>query len=367
MKKNFLILSFYIISTCISGQDLVYFENFYNDSIHFYFDEYGEICTKSNAQFYRTTEIDPYNLTLKGKTTDYKLDGSKAYQCEYSNGQLNGKVFSYYKDGNIMYQGYFKNSLRDSTWKFYYQSGSLEKIILYQLDQAYMKEFYKKDGTAIFSDGNGKYKGQIQINIQPFKYKISGKIIDGKQDGKWKISSMTKSNPMYWNVKFSNGQLLEPINFNTSFTGYILHENINLFKFVANANNLSNTINFSQMIKYKGSNNLTKSFIPDISNKIEQICKETKIDNFLCLIQFVLNKENKIENLDCYSTNNDIVNPLKNFISNIKEFETLKPGDIPIDCAIYFPILYQNKRIIIPEFSFNNSAIINVMDFIPEN
>jgi len=348
------------------GQDLVFFENLGNDSLRFYYDEYGGICAKKYAKYFRIASIDTSILCFVGKTTDFQIGGGKVYQCYYSYGHLNGEALSYYPNGVLKYRGFYKNDMRDSLWHFFYQSGGIEKVLFFKLDEPCMKEYYKEDGTPQFLNGTGKYKGNTQINIQPIEYKISGNVLNGRQNGKWRISGRNKSDPMYWNVKFENGELLDDVNFNTSIMGYVLHENVDLFKFVANSEFWDNSLLFSQMIKYKGTNNLTKSFIPEFMNNVRSMCLENDFRDFLCLMQFIITKDNNIENVVCYSTDCKVIHIISNYMTGIKDFETIKPNDNPVGCGIYIPILYQNGKVIVPDFEFEGSPFVNIMKFVPE-
>ncbi|MUP36415.1 toxin-antitoxin system YwqK family antitoxin [Labilibaculum euxinus] len=362
--KQILILLLTLSYLTSNSQGLEFFKILGNDSIMLYFNNAEIISSIQNSTSYRITKIDTTFFTLKGRTIDYFRNGKIKYQCNYSNGYLNGNVYSYFKNGNPKYIGNFKKSKRDSVWKYYYPNGGIEKLIVYNQNIPYFKEFYSKKGSPEFLNGNGKFKGKILINEQPVIYKISGDIVNGIQEGKWSFKNSTGAT---WTLRFENGIPLEETNYNSTIAGYEPLENVKLFKFVSNTINYVQRIAFSQFIKYKGSIKLTEIFIPDLENEINQTCQKNNLGDFFCILQFVLSTKNEVKNIECYSTNEIIKNNLITFLSENENFETLKPENIPIDCGLYIPILYQNGKIYIPEYTPTSGINTNYMNLIPEN
>ena len=57
--------------------------------------------------------------------------------------------------------------------------------------------------------------------------------------------------------------------------------------------------------------------------------------------------------------------PLLQYINSLVDFETLKQDNKPVACGIFIPVLFQNGKIIIPDYSFNSSNKVNFMNVIP--
>jgi len=362
--RHILILLLTLSCLSTNGQELSFFKTLEDNSIMLYFNKYGIICSESNSKYYRVTSIDNNDFSFKGKTIDYYKKDKIKYQCNYSNGHLDGDVYSYSKNGKIKYSGNYKKSKRDSVWKYYYSNGRIEKLIVYNQDTPYLKEFYNKKGSPKILNGNGKFKGKIFINEHPIIYTISGDIVNGIQEGKWIFKNSLGEN---WTLRFKNGKPLDQIDYNSTIAGCDPQENVYLFKFVSNTVNKTGSMLFSELIKYKGSNNLTEKFIPDFKNKINQTCQKNNLGDFLCILQFVLSKKNEVKNIECYSTNEIIKNNLTTFLSKNENFETLKPGGTPIDCGFYISVLYQNGKLYIPEYCPDSETHFSYMNLIPEN
>lgn len=353
-----------LLSSLLHGQELSFFEKINDNKLKFYFDETGEICSKKDALYYRITSIDTNNLAFKGKTIDYYKGGTKSYECIYQNGVLNGKVFSYYKNGTIKSEGYFKNNVRDSIWRYYYKNAKIEKVLHYEHGDLYFKEYYKKNGKPIFIDGNGKYSGCTYVGKRPILHKISGEIVDGKQDGKWKFSCSSSTIARIPDPVFKKGEILKDMKFNTSISGFVLNENVDVFNFASSKPHIK-FMKFSEMLKYKGSNSITKIFIPELIKNLNKISEVNKLNNFLCFVNFMLTKDNNIKDVIIFSSTKRCIKPIEDYLSSIKEFETFKPNGKPTGCAIYLPILRISGKIIIPKYAGYGST--NVLDLIPED
>ncbi|MBN1253635.1 MAG: hypothetical protein JXR51_00335 [Bacteroidales bacterium] len=287
-----------------------------SDTVLFYLDNVGDITINSKAEFYRKTQISMQTFDLSNKVTDYYMNNQISYECEINNGFFDGKVNSYYKNGQLEYSGIFKKSFKDSIWNYYYQNGNLEKVISFSLDTPYVKEYYKKNGKIVFDNGNGKYKGKIISGYKQFtKYNISGNIIDGKMDDKW---GWNNSNAIEY---FDNGSFYKGSSYGLVYTsdpkislnGYILNENVDIFKFIAIPETDENNYLFKQLLKYKNSNNLNTTLKIELNDYLLEINKENNILNYWCFVQFVITKDNHIENVLVYSNNEKITTNLQEF------------------------------------------------------
>jgi len=153
MKNLLIVVLLFSATVSFSQSDVESFFVKKNDnSLVFFLDEVGDITTKLKASYYRSTSIDIDNgmLVFSGLTNDYFINNSKAWECNYINGNLNGEVKSYYPNNQTKYQGYFIQALRDSIWTFFYKNGNIEKIIHFNKNTDYIKELYKENGCQSF-------------------------------------------------------------------------------------------------------------------------------------------------------------------------------------------------------------------------
>lgn len=369
--KNLIICSLflYTISSFSQKNDGIKFFKVINDTILFYLNDVGDITIKSNANFYRKSCIDKINFIYSGQIVDYYPNNQKAYECFSDMGILSGDVKYYYKNGKLKLHGFYNNSLKDSIWTFYYNNGNIEKIVFYKSNIPSLKEFYKKNGNIIFNNGNGKYKGSIISGYkQTTKYNISGNIKNGKFDGKWNLTGSTNAVEYFENGNFIKGSsygLVYTTDPKINLFGFDLHENVDFFKFIAVPKTDFKQISFSQMFKYKGSNNLNSNLRSELIDYLIEIDNENNLLNYWCFIQFNIDKSNNIENINAYSNNDVIADNIEHFISNLKGFETAKPSNQPVDCAVYLFFYLENNKLYFPEYYFGTG--FNIMNFIPNN
>lgn len=394
MKNLLIVVLLFSATVSFSQSDA---ESFFvkknNNSLIFYLDEVGDITTKGKASYYRSTSIVIDNVTLgfSGSTNDYFINNQKAWEGNYTNGNLNGEVKSYYQNNQTKYKGYFIQALRDSTWTFYYDNGNIEKIIHFNKNTDYIKEFYRKDGKPVFVNGNGKYSSSV---IEQYKstaeFKIKGSIVNGKMEGKWQWSDEGMSGTDF----FENGNYTKSLALGgkqmVSLLGFELHENVDLFKFIAlpgNNTEIKKDVNVTgipvtfkntyfenssyfdlsdpnnQPLKYKSSVYLDTTFTPDISRYIVECINENKITKFWCFIQFVINDKSQIENIVIQSDNDLISNKLNQVLANMKNFEAVKRDAQPIKCDVYMCCLYDNGHLNFPVYNYNNQTF-NISDLL---
>jgi hypothetical protein len=394
MKKRILLL--FLSAQTIVGiaqqTDEISFFKIKNDTVTFFLDKVGDITTKVRADFYRTTCMDSLIYNYSGEVKDYYIGGPKAYECTYSSNSLNGRVISYFNNGQIQYQGYFKNSLRDSSWYFYYDNGVIEKHVNYLKDFPFLMECNKKNGNIIFADGNGKYTGNIKIvfgNNQPVDCVIRGSILNGTMDGKWNW----KCTSCQGNDYFENGNFIKSETYTgnstlvprmVSLSGFDLHENVNVFKFIAiprdnyegsmntqisnvpvpfesssfeSQTNLNSYNKSEQQLRYKKSNNLNNTFSKELIECLLISIKKNQPANFWCFVEFVVQSNNNLDNIIIHSNNSEISNTIHQFLSGIKDFETIKSNDKSIPCDVYLSFYLENNKLYIPDYNFNNLGI----------
>jgi hypothetical protein len=117
---------------------------------------------------------------------------------------LHGKYVSFYSNGELKSLGWFKQGQKIGEWKEWYDNGKPKKIMLFNDDGYYLKEFYKFNGTQLVKNGNGHFRDN---DILPGTT-VKGEIKNGKQHGKWSISNhITGSRTAV--ETFDNGKFIE--------------------------------------------------------------------------------------------------------------------------------------------------------------
>lgn len=368
------LLLIYTATTFAQQNDELNFFNIDNDTIIFYLDNVGSITTKSNAQFYRKSQIDNKNFIYKGIVEDFYLNKQKAFQYEFQNGNLAGKTMCYYPNGQLKYQGFYKNSQKDSTWNFYYENGNIEKDVNFKSDIPYVTDYYTVKGKCVFLNGNGKYTGKIISGYkQATEYKVSGNIKNGKMEGKWNWRNVKVGNNTYATEYFENGKFIKGNSYGLEYTedpkisllGFNLHENVDVLKFFAVLNSKSQNFQFSKILKYKNSNDLNKTFTPELIDFLNKANNKYNLTDYWCFIQFKINKSNKINSVNIFSNENKISNDIKQFISQTDGFETAQVNNENIDCSVYLCLLLEDGKIYIPKYSLNSD--FDIMNLIPNN
>jgi len=375
MKKLLRLLLLIYSSTSFAQQnDELNFFKCNNDTITLYLDNVGSITAKSRAQFYRKSQIDHKNFIYKGIVEDYYLNNQKAYQSVFQNGNLNGKTKCYYQNGQLKYQGFYKNFMKDSLWNFYYPNGNIEKNVSFKSDIPFVRDYYTDKGKCIISDGNGKYTGEIISGYkQTIEYKISGNIINGKMEGKWNWRNIKSGNSTSAVEYFEGGVFKKGSSYGLEYNvdpkisllGFNLHENVDVLKFTTVLNSKSQNFQFSQMLKYKSSNDLNKTFTPELIEFIKEANGKYNLTNYWCFIQFRINKNNTVDSVDVYSNENKISNDIQQFILKSVGFEAACPNNECVDCSVYLCLYLEDGKIIIPKYSGNFD--IDIMNLIPNN
>lgn len=367
MKTILRILLLTYSSAVFAQQDQGFtFFRILNDTMTFYLNEVGNITPQSKATIYRRSVINPTSFSYKGNVKDYYLNNQKAFECTFENGELNGVTTCYYKNGQLKYHGYYKRSFKDSLWTYYYENGKIEKHIIFKSDTPYVKDYYKENGKCVFADGNGTYRGTVISGFQnTTEFKISGEIKHGRMEGKWRwFGNRSYAEEYFENGKFVKGNsygLVYTTNPKISLTGFNLHENVDVFKFIAVPNSQVWRYKLSQLIRYKSDNNLNKTFTPELVDLLRKSSENYNLNFYWSFIQFRLTKDNVIDNVIVYSNQKRIADDLKQFILNSVGFDTAKPEDNRVDCSIYLNLFCEKGQISIPEYS---SSALNTMNLI---
>jgi hypothetical protein len=324
------------------------------------------------------------SLGFYNNISDFYLDNSIAYTNVYDSVCNKQQVISYYKNGQIRNTGYLDNFMKDSLWTFYYENGTVQKRVIYTKDEPFVKEFYKKNGKAVFTNANGKYEDRINALYKNLtEHSISGKIENGRMEGKWNWRGETHQGKEY----FENGKFVKTETYGlndgfinpriiTQLCGYDKHEYVEIFKFITipkendreNKNvrlrgipvNFSNSdISFSTddlkaSISYKGEPNLGKTFANDLALNLKSI--GLNID-FWSFIQFSVLETGAIDNVQVHSNYKKIIKPLEEKIKEMNNFEPQKKGEQSIGCDIFVCVLFSEGKFYFPVYNYNNLSI----------
>jgi antitoxin component YwqK of YwqJK toxin-antitoxin module len=378
---TFIIIHVFIANT--KGEGFKFFE-VRGDTIRIYLDNVGDIVTKNKAEFYRETFIGD-SLGFFNNISDFYLDNSIAYTNVYDSVCDKQQVASYFKNGQLRHTGFLDNFMRDSLWTFYYDDGSVQKKVIYNKDEPFVKEFYKKNGKAVFTNANGKYEDRINaLYKDPTEHFISGKIKNGKMEGGWNWRAEHCQGKEY----FKNGEFVKTETYGlndgfkdpriiTRLCGYDKHEYVEFFKFITipqenereNKNvrlsgipvNFSNSehISFStddlkSSIRYKGEPNLSKIFATDLASNLKSIGLNR---DFWAFIQFSVLETGAVENVQVHSNYKKIINPIEEKIKRMNNFEPQKKGEKSIGCDIFLCVIFTQGKFYFPEYNFNNLSI----------
>lgn len=317
------------------------------DSLAFYFNKYGAICNKSNAIGYRVTQLDTFSFAFKGFYKDYNIKDQLIFSAELKKGMMNGSVLLYYGNGNKKIEGSYKNNKKEGIWTYYYENGNVEKILEFTNDEPYFKSFYKQNGKVVFEDGTGKYKGLIRLNKLGVTCRIQGKIEKGKQEGLWRIAS-GKDFQRFYDVRYKNGKLVGNNEPYLNLIGFELYKEIDLFLLRKDLDYSSNLNHRLNILKYKENRDLAKTLVPEVESKINSIILKNGVNNFFILLQFVVNKDGEIKNIECLSTSKKIKKELVEFLNVNTKFSTdIENGTNPI-WRIFLPIMRIDNQLYIP-------------------
>jgi antitoxin component YwqK of YwqJK toxin-antitoxin module len=335
------------------------------DTITFYLNKFGDITTKDRASYYRKAKINTSEYTYDGLVKDYFLNDQLAFQQSFENGVINGQTIQYYDNGKLHHTGQYVNSLREGKWDYYYDNGRIEKILQYKSGRANLQEFRKRSGKTVFTNGNGKFRGNIIIGHKSISsYRISGTIKNGQPDGWWEWPDGKEL--------FEDGKLIKGLTswteYNSnpaiSLTGFNLHEEVGIFKFIAFPKSNTLGYKFSEILSYNNSNNLDEDFKTELIERLSEINKKTNSRNYWCFIQFNINKNNITNDIKVHTNNKLISTKLKGFILNLKKFDAPNPKNETTECLVYLSFYVENGEIVMPEYSFYSD--INVMDLVPK-
>jgi len=351
-----------------------------NGATVFYLTTAGEVTTKTNAGYYRTVCMDKTSFGFEGNISDYYISGQKAY--ELSGDEVRG----YYENGRPKFTGYTRNSQRDSIWTYFYDNGKIERVVEFKNNTPFLKEFYKRNGKVSFNDGNGKYFGLILLDKSLAFYSISGNVKEGKMSGQWSWSKINSTGQEFFeDGEFISGKSTDKNQPNLrvlTLFDYNLHENVEIFKFIAvpseNAT-APNTVQPSgipitlkneyleshidmsspsltyKKLLYKNSANLGNEFSSDLKEFLISLDAVSLTKDYWCFLQFTVNNQNRIVDVVSYSNIDTISQSINKFLSESTYFQGVKDGNTAISCNVFLCIVCIDGKIFLPEYSFKST------------
>lgn len=349
-----------------------------NQSIQFYLNESGNVTIKSKASYYRIAYIDS-NFSYVGNIKDYYPNKETAFICNFENGELNGRITRFHPNGQIKYSGFYNNSKKDSLWIYYYDNGQKQKVFSYENNQPYFIESFKKNGKTVFQNGNGKFKGVIIPNHKSnIKYHISGQINNGKMEGKWNWSASRRHGSEYYEngifIKAKDDFGYVDKTQTISLTSNDFHEKVALYSFIATPEKnttvsgdfkisgtpvvfqgkyVENSTNFEKILKFKNNTNLNKTFSLELKSKLLKTFQTTDLNNFWSFIQFSISEKSQIEDISVISSNKHIKDIITQYISGLKDFETVLIEDKPSKCHVYMCIFFNDGKLYTPNYNYD--------------
>lgn len=136
---------------------------------------------KANENQYRNGQYD-------GTFTAFHDNGSKSYEQHYANGTCHGSDNGWYRSGKKMYVGQYKNGKQDGLWQHWYENGNPQTVrdyrdgefsgiyaMWYENGQKQFEQHYrngKLDGLDMSWDQNGK--------LQWMRMHRNGELIESK-------------------------------------------------------------------------------------------------------------------------------------------------------------------------------------------
>jgi hypothetical protein len=160
------------------------------DTIVLYYNDQWQLVRPQCAYVFRVSKIDTLLMTFSGKFIDYHMDSSIAVEGNYVNGKKEGLFKLYFENGGLNQSGYYKNNQKSGLWEYYYENGSKKQVLEFTNNEILVKDFWNEEGKKMVDAGVGDWYGYKATD----KFvKVSGKVFDGRKDGKWSNSIVSQN------------------------------------------------------------------------------------------------------------------------------------------------------------------------------
>ena len=136
------------------------------------------------------------NGLLSGPNVLFFKNESKHVVANYKNNKLDGTYIVYNRKGTIKSETDFKEGKREGKFITYYENGTKQYIGTYKNDRMYGERLcYTENGDFL----TGDYIAYNDVG----QVEITGKCINGKPEGKWKVYS---GRQLSYTVSFKEGK-----------------------------------------------------------------------------------------------------------------------------------------------------------------
>lgn len=328
---------------CIPQKN-IYFQNS-EDTSKIYLNCSGKITNKANAMYFRVTKFEKDRFGFQDSVIDYYTStGNRAMKVFNINGLPEGEIKTYYENGSLKELGNYKEGKRDSVWCFFYKNGKIQKKVDYKNEIPRLIEFYRKNGSPVFVDGNGEYEGDSNIGAGSCVLRtIKGKVKDGLMVDRWKLfidNSLTTE--VYDNGKFIRGKddhnYIYEKNALISLTGFPYYENISLLEYSITCDK-----NGFFWPSYNKNMDLSKSFFYELREQILSNQEINKIDFFYGLLEFRIEDGLIIESsFQQITNNNQSSNVLKELILSMNKWDKQENR---LNFTFFLPIIWEKNTI----------------------
>ncbi|RYY35938.1 MAG: hypothetical protein EOP46_08270 [Sphingobacteriaceae bacterium] len=271
------------------------------------------------------------------------------------NGEKDGEFVVYNPKGTLQAKGSFKNNRYTGKWEMYFEDGKPQMVFEVNNDEFTITSIWDERGRKIIDNGVGTYRTVSEEGII-----LSGKLLNGKPEGKWTLSNATLNRPLvteyYKKNQFVKGEtLMGPY---TDKSKLVLIEP-NLLKFtraermMATSTPCAGSLIQVQSAKYK---NGIDAFGDIIARSVTEYLNtvDLSIYNNKMIIEALIYEDGTIKNFKGISAFNNTI--LRGIIGKLQNLPPLQPATIngkPVQ---------QKFRI---EFTFNQGTYNFTFEFLP--
>ncbi|UIR55832.1 hypothetical protein LZQ00_16420 [Sphingobacterium sp. SRCM116780] len=194
----------------------IYYEKVEGNTFRFYFDKNYYLAEK-NCEFKsieRVVKLNTKTQKFDGSFKDFNNNGRLILEGNYNNGVKEGLFKAYHSNGKIKWEATFVNNIITGEVNHYYPNNKPAMNLLYTDSVILINNFWLPEGVQKVINGNGTFAFSIPFegyNRYGFEfYMAKGKIKDGKQDGKWRISGYNKGEEetLIATESYQNGELI---------------------------------------------------------------------------------------------------------------------------------------------------------------
>jgi len=315
------------------------------NTIKIFYNSSADITIEEYADYYRIATFNPSNLLFQGKFTDFDIEGNKVFSGNFDKGKLNGLCTYFYKESEVKEIGKYNLGIRDSIWIFYYPNSQIEKIVHYNNGIPYIESLFNKNGKQLIINGTGEYIGKIyKDNGKKLNYHIKGELINGKLNGRWKISGVTQE-------KFNNGRFIKGINggpqqiYLENIMGFYCQEKLTIFQ---NKYFCNSCIDDVSLALYNVSANINNDLYENFLSMYSKVLDSFNISDLSQLIEFKVNKNGTIDNINTFSTNSTLNEKTVSALLESIQWAPLQ-CDAESDGYVYIMVVKENGKVYLPQ------------------